>query len=467
MTVASSRRPLIVLCVGGFGEARAFAHALQQLDCQPEMVEAAWMDRYVERPTVPTILYLDSARSAGERVLSVLHRSKVVPSLTVMPHGVETWDPDILNASPEFVCWPCSAEELRVRLDRALSGWTVADPAADDPAYRDACNRLSIVGGSASFRHAMQLVARVARCDAPVLIEGETGVGKELAARAVHYLGVRRDGPFVPVNCGAIPDNLIENELFGHERGAYTDAKESRGGLVSQAERGTLFLDEVETLSPRAQVVLLRFLQDRCYRPLGGRSSSLADVRIVAASNADLLVLARRGSFREDLLYRLSVVTIRVPPLRDRREDMRSLAEEFIRQACTRYRLPAKVLHASTLEWMMRYDWPGNVRELENFIHQACVTSDGRWILAAGSHECGRPTQVSSTDIAGRPFNHAKALTIAEFERTYLEMVMRECQGNVTRAARLAGKERRAFGKLLKRCGLRPTDFRSGRHDGS
>ncbi len=453
--MTSSPRPLIVACFGDAHEARVLAGMLQHLDFEPEVVvETDRLGRHAERTITPVILYVDPERSVRGRTLSALGRSKIRPCLTVVPDSVSGWAPDMLRFSSDFVGWPRSEQELKVRLDRALTGWSVPETTEDEPRVQKPLAPLSLIGGSEAFKSTARLIARVARCDAPVLIEGETGVGKELAARAVHYLGSRRDHPFVPVNCGALPDNLVENELFGHVRGAYTDARDVGKGMVAQAERGTLFLDEVEALSVRAQVVLLRFLQDRQYRPLGSQASSLADVRIVAASNSNLQALASRGLFREDLLYRLRVVVIRLPPLRDRKPDVRPLAEEFIRQACARYRLPPKALHPSALDWMECYDWPGNVRELEHFIHQACVTADGPMIYpttAETASHCG--------DSAPPSFSQAKANTIVEFERRYLERLMRDCDGNVTRAAKCAGKERRALGKLLKRHALDRREF--------
>lgn len=448
------RRPIVVACFGN-GAARGLALALQRWGFEPEILaEPDWTVARVQQRIAPTILYLHSSRYAPQRLWQAINRSNVTPSLTVLPHRALAWDPNLLNISPEFVNWPCGEYELKARLDRALKSWTPPS-STDDALSQTARTPLGLVGQSEPFRGAMRRIARVAQCDAPVLIEGETGVGKELAARAVHYLGSRQHHPFVPINCGALPDTLVENELFGHVRGAYTDAKESRGGLVAQAEGGTLFFDEVEALSPRAQVVLLRFLQDRHYSPLGSRSPSHANVRIVAASNADLHALTRQGQFREDLLYRLSVVVIRLPPLRDRRADVRPLAEEFLRQACARYKLPARALHPTALEWMEHYSWPGNVRELENLIHQACVVSEGPWIhLSAAGAEHGGRTREMAAPHSPRSFRQAKAELVSEFERRYLESMLRDCGGNVTEAARRAGKERRALGKLLKRHGL-------------
>ena len=201
------------------------------------------------------------------------------------------------------------------------------------------------VGASDALVAALQQLRQVARCEAPVLIEGETGTGKELAARAIHYGGARRDGPFVPVNCGAIPETLVESELFGHERGAFTDAREKRTGLVAEARGGTLFLDEVDALNARAQVTLLRFLQDQRYRPVGTPREQRGDVRVIASTNRPLDALAEAGQFRADLLYRLKVLHLVMPPLRDRGDDAVLLAHHFVARFVAQYRMPTKTLH--------------------------------------------------------------------------------------------------------------------------
>jgi DNA-binding NtrC family response regulator len=225
------------------------------------------------------------------------------------------------------------------------------------------------IGRSPAFLRVLDLIDRFSRCDAPVLIQGETGTGKELAARAIHYSGARRNAPFLPVNCGAIPETLVESELFGHVRGAFTDAREARSGMVAQAEGGTLFLDEIEALEARGQVALLRFLQNLEYRPVGSSTSKLANVRVVAACNGDLAELARRGICRRDLFFRLNVFVLDMPPLRVRGDDVTLLAEAFAERFCRRYGMPRIKLDPACLDCLAAYDWPGNVREFENIVH--------------------------------------------------------------------------------------------------
>ncbi len=321
-----------------------------------------------------------------------------------------------------------------------------------------------LIGDSAVFREMLAAIAKIASYDATVLISGETGSGKELAARAIHYQGRRSDKPFIPVNCGALPDHLIENELFGHCKGAYTDARENQTGLIAQAEGGTLFLDEVDALSPKAQVSLLRFLEDGKYRLLGGARLESADVRILAASNTSLQALVDEGCFRADLHYRLNVMELAVPPLRVRGGDIALLARHFIDEAAQRYGMKRLDLHPETLQWLASQPWPGNIRELQNRIQREFLMCDGQSILirptAPMADRRQKPDRRQS-HLCPLNFNEAKQLTLQAFERNHLLRLMRESAGNVSRAARLAGKERRALGKLLKKYCIEPGFFRT------
>jgi two-component system, NtrC family, response regulator GlrR len=366
-------------------------------------------------------------------------------------------------------------------LARTTSPRRSADaPAAPQPATESAGGRggeqelLNLVGASRPFVGVLDLIRKMARCDATVLIQGETGTGKELAARGIHYLGPRRDQPFVPVNCGAIPDTLVESEFFGHVRGAFTDARDARCGLIASAEAGTLFLDEVETLSPRGQVALLRFLQDRVYRPVGGRQPVRGDVRVIAASNAPIAALVASGLFRSDLMYRLAIMGMRMPALRERRGDAVLLARHFIRGFARQYGVAEKQLDEASLEALERHDWPGNVRELENLVHREFLLADDETIaLAAGL----APGQAQATDgscsqaslsallaPASRyyelDYRRARAAMLAEFEKTYVCNALAQAGGNVSQAARRAGKERRAFGKLIKKHAIDRSRYR-------
>ncbi|MBI1751278.1 MAG: sigma-54-dependent Fis family transcriptional regulator [Acidobacteria bacterium] len=312
-----------------------------------------------------------------------------------------------------------------------------------------------MIGQSPAFQATVRLLARMAACDAPVLIEGETGTGKELAARAIHYQSVRRDGPFIPVNCGAIPDALIESELFGHRKGAFTDAKDHQPGLVVLAEDGTLFLDEVDALSPKGQVTLLRFLQDQEFRPLGARRVEHGNVRILAASNSSLPLLAEKGAFRSDLLYRLRILCLELAPLRHRHGDVELLAGWFLEACDKRFGLGLKSIHPDSLRWMNEYHWPGNIRELENLLYREYLLSEGPVMrIEAPRALDAAPSGGRGASSGELQFHRAKAQAVAAFERDYLVGLLGRAGGNVSLAAKLAGKERRSLGKLLKKYGL-------------
>ncbi len=311
-----------------------------------------------------------------------------------------------------------------------------------------------MIGNSTAFLTLLRQIGKIARTDACVLIEGETGVGKELTARAIHYLSARRSKPFISLNCGAIPESLIESELFGHARGAFTDAKTNRCGVISQADAGTLFLDEIDSLPCKGQVALLRFLQDRRYRPVGQSIEQISNSRVIAATNQPLQDLVERRAFRSDLMYRLNILRLYVPPLRERKTDIVLLARHFVKVYCERYGLPLKTLHSSSWVWMMRYEWPGNVRELESVIHRNVLLSEEYEIIIdeCMPHLPSQPMPSPSQEFLN--FQDAKAHAIAEFERGYLSKLFKETQGNVSAAARLACKERRSLGKLLKKYGI-------------
>ncbi|ALU89512.1 sigma-54 interaction domain-containing protein [Herbaspirillum rubrisubalbicans] len=316
----------------------------------------------------------------------------------------------------------------------------------------DDFRRLHMIGSSPQMERVDAQLRKMASVEATVLIEGETGTGKELAARAIHYLGPRRDKPFIPINCGALPEQLIESELFGHERGAFTDAKSAAPGLVADADGGTLFLDEVDALNYKAQTAILRFLQDHTYRRVGSGVTRKANVRIVAATNNRLNALVETGRFRRDLMYRLNVLSINLPPLRERGNDAVEMAQAFLSRFAHQYRMPDRRLHASALDFIAQYDWPGNIRELENMMHREFLMSDTTDIYLGTQ----RPVQGSADEDVVQ-FKPMKEKMIHDFERRYVRDVLTRVDGNLTRAAKLAGQERSAFGKLARKHGLSPS----------
>jgi DNA-binding NtrC family response regulator len=315
-----------------------------------------------------------------------------------------------------------------------------------------------LIGRSPVFRAALDLLPRYAACDAPVLLRGATGTGKELFARALHHLSRRAGKPFVPVNCGALPETLLESELFGHVKGAFTDARADRPGLIALAEGGTLFLDELDSLPLRGQVALLRFLQDRAYRPVGGGTARTAELRIVAATNADLARLAATGSFRQDLLFRLDILGLDLPSLAQRPDDVPLLARHFVARFAALYGRRAPALDPAAVTWLVAQPWHGNVRELENVIHRAVLLAgDGHLALPPPSAAAGT---TAASLLATGGLREVCARSRWETEERYLRELLTLTCGNVSEAARRAGIERRAMGRMLARHGLDKAGFR-------
>ncbi|HEX7841612.1 MAG TPA: sigma-54 dependent transcriptional regulator [Kofleriaceae bacterium] len=306
------------------------------------------------------------------------------------------------------------------------------------------------IGVSDAHRRLLELIDRVAQTDVELLLSGETGVGKEHYARYVHDKSPRHQRPFVAVNCGSIPPELFENELFGHVGGAFTGARGRAPGLVEAAEGGTLFFDEVDALAPASQVKLLRLLQQKEYRRLGDTRPQHSTARIVAATNRDLVRAARAGKFREDLLFRLRVVPVTVPPLRDRRDDILPLVDAFTAWYATAYGLPPVVFTDGARAQLRDYGWPGNVREVENLVRHLTCVHPGAAIEAAQLPLLGDPC----LEPPAGSFKRAKSTLVAEFERKFLEDALAAAGGNIARAARSSGKPRRAFYELMRKHGI-------------
>ena len=316
----------------------------------------------------------------------------------------------------------------------------------------------SILGESHAIHKLREILWNVSSCHVSVLITGDSGTGKELAARAIHYLGSRASMPFVPVNCGAIPDNLFENELFGHVKGAFTDARFPQRGLVEEAEHGTLFLDEISTISPYIQAKFLRLLQEKEYRPLGASKPFKADIRIVAATNTDLRKLVEERKFRADLFFRLNVASVHIPPLRERKQDIPILAEHFLNHYCKEYNYEKKTIIKDAMMILMTYSWPGNVRELENMIQQLIVMCSST-VITAKDIKLPMVQPLSKEKNLGH-FKIAKKRTIDRFEKTYLTQLLIDYKGDVVSAANYAGKSRSALWNLLKKHNISPQEFR-------
>ena len=361
------------------------------------------------------------------------------------------------RGAQDFIPWDCRREELVLRLWKlAASGVASrrAHPASAGLPPARHPKLAGLIGESPAFVAQLDCMPRFADCDAGVLILGETGTGKELVAQAMHYLSPRAGHPWVAINCGALPADLVEAELFGHARGAFTNAHETRIGLVAQAEGGTLFLDEVDSLPPLAQVKLLRFLQDKEYRPVGSNRVQRADVRIISASNGDLHGLCERGAFRTDLYYRLNVLSMTLPALRERGDDVTALAQHFVERYARQFRRPVEGLAADARARLRAHTWPGNVRELEHAIERGVLLAAGDTLRAA---DLDLPqTQLCVGPPDAESFQAAKARAVALFERHYIEDALAHCDGNITHAAASVAKNRRAFWQLMRKHGIDP-----------
>jgi len=419
-----------------------FLRACRSLGFTAEVITTSSLERH-KSPIVIT----DGDHAVQKEIADALLSKGVIASLSLLKNGL-SWNDQLLSVSRDIDSWPVDLPTLAFKLGHAVFNPNASYSHQPIPGF-EGLSDLNLLGESASFRACMQRIRMYAQSDAPVLICGETGTGKELSAQALHYLSERREGPLVPLNCGAVPESLFENELFGHAKGAYTDARSRYRGLVEQADGGTLFLDEVDTLTPRSQVALLRFLQDFTFRSLGTETNRKVNIRLISASNQDFGNLAAQGHFRNDLIYRLDVLELYMPPLRERVEDIELLSRHFVEKYQTKYQKCFHGFDAYSMQWLKQQHWPGNIRELEHHIHRAVVLSQGSMLTLSDEH--------SNNDTADRDYQYAKnfktakAAAIARFEKEYLCRLLEECHGNVTEAAARSGKERRALGKLIKK----------------
>lgn len=375
------------------------------------------------------------------------------PTLAVLPAGSGLIQL-AAQAVDDFIVEPIHPGEWHHRVARLLA----SDPRDNNMATSQEretreLGLAELVGNHPAFLRTIEQIPLVARNDSPVLITGETGTGKELCARAIHRLSARKDFPFIPVDCSAFPEHLFETEMFGHARGAFTDAHRDQMGLVALAGSGTLFLDEVDALPIAFQSKLLRLLQEHTYRPIGSERFVKAEVKIISACNQDLNDLLRERRFRLDLFFRLNVLQLDLVPLRERRSDISILARYFVNRLSAESGTPPKTLAPAVVHKLREYDWPGNVRELYNVIQRAFIFSQDRQIQLGDV--CELPVLNASSKPSTDNFRDARARAIEAFERAYIEEKLRETGGNITRASRLAKKDRRAFGRLMKRHNIR------------
>jgi two-component system, NtrC family, response regulator GlrR len=409
--------------------------------------------------TRPVLVFLVPAEDLTKQTRELLElMRKDFPAIPVMvlaeagePNEMFDW---LKLGAADFLTVPLRAIDVLPRVWRLLERTDPGVPLLQSHIAKEGLNEL--VGESQKFLQEIAKIPSIAKCQASVLISGETGTGKELCARAIHYLSPRARQAFIPVNCGAIPPDLVENELFGHEPGAFTGAKTARPGLTQEADGGTLFLDEIDCLPLLAQVKLLRFLQEKEFRSLGSTKVCRANVRIIAATNADCEESVRSGKLRRDLYYRLNVIPLALPSLRERGEDVLLLARHFLVKHATELNKQIAGFSPNAIRKLYFYQWPGNVRELEHIIMRAVVLSDQAVIRADDitllDHEYATESE---------SFQQAKDRIVAEFETTYIRSLLLRCHGNISEAARLARKNRRAFWELIRKHHISVKSLRS------
>lgn len=413
----------------------------------------------------PDILLLDLVMPGmdGHQVLpEALKKNPHLAVIILTAHGsVETAVHAMKNGAWDFLTKPVATEDLLRCLRKAIErtrllgeNKRLAELMARSRIHRD------IIGDSPIMHRLKDSIAAVAGTGYTVLILGESGTGKELVAESIHGLSERADKPFIRVNCPAIPEQLLESELFGHVKGAFTGAASNRKGLFLEANGGTILLDEIGDIPLTVQTKLLRVLQDKEIRPVGAAHATRADVRVLAATNVNLEEKLQRRLFREDLYYRLKVLTLTSPPLRERREDIPLLAGYFLRKTCAELDMEEKRFAPDALAMLCRDEWPGNVRELQNAIRRMAVFSPG----PIAEYGCLRPeSQASSRTEAAceiEPYKKAKQLLLDSFTQEYVDQLLHLSEGNISKAARISGLERVSLQKILKRLKIDPAGYK-------
>ena len=390
----------------------------------------------------------------GEAVLDEVRKfNPEIPVIIMTSYGtIEDAVHFLQSGAHDYITKPLTREAFCLRVRRAIEKLNMSQEITrlktTLKAYTD---REHVVGNSQKMQVMIEKLPAIALTNASVVVYGESGTGKELVARTIHYFSRRASKPFVPVNCGALPENLLESELFGYKKGAFTDATTDTLGLVQEADSGTLFLDEVGELSLKVQVKLLRFLQEKEVKPLGSTKIVKVDVRIITATNRDLQAAIAQGQFREDLFYRLNIVPVHIPPLRERKEDIPLLANHFLKKFTTEYGKDIKEISPLALQKLVGHDWPGNIRELENKIQQTVVVATTDVI------------QADDVDLPGElhSFKQEKLKLVSEFERNYITKLLTLNEGNISRAAKQAAMDRKNFWQLMKKHVIEAKDYQT------
>ena len=418
-------------------------------------------ERFTSAPPDAVLLDLRLPDSSGMDLLREFQEADPdLVSIMLTAHGdIATAVEAMRVGAYHFIEKPPNPDDLLATLEKGLevrglkrtvsglrrqAGWQFAD--------------VEVVGGSAAMQHVVDLVGKVAASEGTtVLVRGESGVGKEVVARAIHARSTRAEFPFLEINCTALPETLLESELFGHEKGAFTDARERKQGLLELGDRGTVLLDEIGDLPPGAQAKLLRFLETRTFKRVGGVRDITVDVRVVASTNRDLEAAVRDGGFRRDLFFRLNVVPIVIPPLRERPEDVPPLAEYFLAKMTTALRRPARTIPRETMAMLERYAWPGNVRELKNVIERAIILEEGSEILPAHLPDELKPGG-RALDLEPGFKLPAGGIQLEEMEKDLIRQALEQARGNKTRAAELLGLTRDTLRYRVEKYSLSTTE---------
>jgi len=453
----SASKPHILLVDDDPGLLRLISMRLNASGYEVETVESG--EQALARLSIskPNLVITDLRMGGmdGMELFEAIHKTNpTLPVVILTAHGSI---PDAVDATNRgvfgFLTKPFESKALLSQVEAAikLGGATGISPGEQDSAWRK-----DLLTRNPAMEDVLSQARLVAESDASVLIQGESGTGKELLARAIHRASVRSGKPFIAINCGAIPETLLESELFGYIKGSFTGATQDRKGLFQAANQGTLFLDEIGDMPLALQVKLLRVLQDKQLRPVGSTQSIAVDVRIISATHHKLEELMAEGKFREDLYYRLNVVSLKIPPLSTRREDIPLLAGQFLKTLTAKYNKEINGFAPEALEQLVSAPWPGNVRQLLNVVEQAvalCTTAIVPLTLVQKALRGNEESGYSSLDYAKK-----------QFEREYLAQLLKITNGNVTQAARLAKRNRTEFYKLLKRHALDPALFKTPRY---
>ncbi|AQV01128.1 sigma-54-dependent transcriptional regulator [Desulfococcus multivorans] len=402
----------------------------------------------------------------GLALLEMVKRDYPEQTVVMMTgHGsIETAVEAMKHGAYDFITKPFDHDALVLRLEKALERSSlIRENLRLKKETRTSHVFQDLVGKSAVMQRVFETIRMVANTEFTVLITGESGTGKDLTARAIHALSARSEGPYVPVNCPTVPEHILESELFGYKKGAFTHATQNKIGLFQEADKGTLFLDEIGDVSPAIQTKLLRVIQEKEIKPLGDNRTISVDVRIISSTNQNLREKIREGTFREDFFYRLNVLPITLPPLRERREDIPLIADHILAKHCRKLSKPLKTLSPKLMELLVERPWEGNVRELENVIIQGILFSGGEEIQPrdigierlSGTGDC--PEEETLLDL---PYRDAKERNLQRFNNAYIGRLLAETGGNVTQAARKCGLERQSLQQIMRRYRILADRFR-------